>query len=89
MSERSRLPDSLRWRVVGWMEMGLSQADTAKRFNVSPQSLELISTPEAPVSRRHFPGQPRAATPAEDRFIALSAQRRRRISVSQLVADHS
>ncbi|GFX63864.1 hypothetical protein TNCV_4345791 [Trichonephila clavipes] len=33
--ERSRLPDSLRWRVVGWMEMGLSQADAARRLNVS------------------------------------------------------
>ncbi|GFW12730.1 hypothetical protein TNCV_3884401 [Trichonephila clavipes] len=34
MSERSRLADSLRWKVVGWMEMGLSQADAAKRLNV-------------------------------------------------------
>ncbi|GFU71905.1 transposable element Tcb2 transposase [Trichonephila clavipes] len=30
MSERSRLPDSLRWRVAGWMEMGLSQTDAAR-----------------------------------------------------------
>ncbi|GFU81058.1 retrovirus-related Pol polyprotein from transposon TNT 1-94 [Trichonephila clavipes] len=35
MSERSRLPDSLRRRVVGWMEMGLLQADAARRLNVS------------------------------------------------------
>ncbi|GFV84694.1 uncharacterized protein TNCV_4296761 [Trichonephila clavipes] len=35
MSERSRLPDSLRWRAVGWMEMGLSQVDAARRLNVS------------------------------------------------------
>ncbi|GFW34451.1 uncharacterized protein TNCV_500691 [Trichonephila clavipes] len=35
MSERNSLSDSLRWRVVGWMEMGLSQADAARRFNVS------------------------------------------------------
>ncbi|GFW28379.1 DDE_3 domain-containing protein [Trichonephila clavipes] len=31
MSQRRRLPNSLRWRAVGWMEMGLSQADAAKR----------------------------------------------------------
>ncbi|GFY02409.1 hypothetical protein TNCV_3502901 [Trichonephila clavipes] len=24
-----------RWRAVGWMEMGLSQADAARRLNVS------------------------------------------------------
>ncbi|GFX39794.1 hypothetical protein TNCV_2645571 [Trichonephila clavipes] len=31
MSQRRRLPNSLRWRAVGWMEMGLSQADVARR----------------------------------------------------------
>ncbi|GFX10060.1 uncharacterized protein TNCV_4539311 [Trichonephila clavipes] len=34
MSQRRRLPNSLRWRAVGWMEMGLSQADAARRLNV-------------------------------------------------------
>ncbi|GFW46710.1 paired domain-containing protein [Trichonephila clavipes] len=29
------LPNSLRWRAVGWMEMGLPQADAARRLNVS------------------------------------------------------
>ncbi|GFW93012.1 paired domain-containing protein [Trichonephila clavipes] len=58
MSQRRRLPNSLRWRAVGWMEMGLSQADAARRLNVRP-----------------VPGRPRATTPAEDRFLALSARR--------------
>ncbi|GFV43120.1 hypothetical protein TNCV_1410171 [Trichonephila clavipes] len=35
MSQRRRLANSLRWRAVGWMEMGLSQADVARRLNVS------------------------------------------------------
>ncbi|GFW71248.1 transposable element Tcb2 transposase [Trichonephila clavipes] len=65
MSERSRLPDSLRWRAVRWMEMALSQAYAARRLNV-------------PLSVVH-----------RDHFIALSVRRRRRISVPQLVADHS
>ncbi|GFW44390.1 transposable element Tcb2 transposase [Trichonephila clavipes] len=71
MSQRCRLPNSLRWRAVGWMEMGLSQADVARRLNVRP-----------------VPGRPRATTPAEDRFLALSAGRRRTTTVPQLVADH-
>ncbi|GBO29396.1 Transposable element Tcb2 transposase [Araneus ventricosus] len=33
-------------------------------------------------------GRPRVATPAEDRFLALSARRRRSTTVPQLVADH-
>ncbi|GFT04430.1 HTH_Tnp_Tc3_2 domain-containing protein [Trichonephila clavipes] len=42
---------------------------------------------EDSVSRRPVPGRPRATTPAEDRFLALSAQRRT-TTVPQLVADH-
>ncbi|KFM57629.1 hypothetical protein X975_12934, partial [Stegodyphus mimosarum] len=34
-SRRSHLPDSLRWRAIGWLEMGMSQADAARRLNVS------------------------------------------------------
>ncbi|GFY00329.1 transposable element Tc3 transposase [Trichonephila clavipes] len=56
MSQRRRLPNSLRWRAVGWMEMGLSQADAARRLN------------------KTISGRPRATTPAEDRFLALSAR---------------
>ncbi|GBL90951.1 hypothetical protein AVEN_272399-1, partial [Araneus ventricosus] len=37
---------------------------------------------------RHVSGRPRVATPAEDRFLALSARRRRSTTVPQLVADH-
>ncbi|GFW22927.1 transposable element Tcb2 transposase [Trichonephila clavipes] len=35
MSQRRRLPNLLRWRAVGWLEMGLSQADAARRLNVT------------------------------------------------------
>ncbi|GFT06846.1 HTH_Tnp_Tc3_2 domain-containing protein [Trichonephila clavipes] len=38
--------------------------------------------------KRPDPGRPRATTPAEDRFLALSARRRRTTTVPQLVADH-
>ncbi|GFU70449.1 uncharacterized protein TNCV_1116451 [Trichonephila clavipes] len=91
MSQRRRLPNLLRWRAVGWMEMGLSQADTARRLNVSRSVVQRLwdqYQSEDSVSRRPVPGQPRATTPAEDRFLALSARRRRTTTVPQLVADH-
>ncbi|GFX43207.1 HTH_Tnp_Tc3_2 domain-containing protein [Trichonephila clavipes] len=91
MSQRRRLPNSLRWRVVGWMEMGLSQADAARRLNVSRSVVQRLwdqYQSEDSVSRRPVPGRPRATTPAEDRFLALSARRRRTTTVPQLVADH-
>ncbi|GFX95854.1 transposable element Tcb2 transposase [Trichonephila clavipes] len=91
MSQRRRLPNSLRWRAVGWMEMGLSQADVARRLNVSCSVVQRLWNQyqsEDSVSRRPVPGRPRATTPAEDRFLALSARRRRTTTVPQLVADH-
>ncbi|GFX37725.1 transposable element Tc3 transposase [Trichonephila clavipes] len=91
MSQRRRFPNSLRWRAVGWMEMGLSQADVARRLNVSRSVVQRLwdqYQSEDSVSRRPVPGRPRATTPAEDRFPALSARRRRTTTVPQLVADH-
>ncbi|GFX59142.1 HTH_Tnp_Tc3_2 domain-containing protein [Trichonephila clavipes] len=91
MSQRRRLPNSLRWRAVGWMEMGLSQAEAARRLNVSRSVVQRLwdqYQSEDSVSRRPVPGRQRATTPAEDRFLALSARRRRTTTVPQLVADH-
>ncbi|GFX99622.1 transposable element Tc3 transposase [Trichonephila clavipes] len=91
MSQRRRLPNSLRWRAVGWMKMGLSQADAARRLNVSRSVVQRLwdqYQSEDSVSRRPVPGRLRATTPAEDRFLALSARRRRTTTVPQLVADH-
>ncbi|GFV97168.1 HTH_Tnp_Tc3_2 domain-containing protein [Trichonephila clavipes] len=90
MSQRRRLPNSLRWRAVGWMEMGLSQADAARCLNVSRSVVQRLwdqYQSEDSVSRRPVPGRPRATTPAEDRFLALSARRRRTTTVPQLVAE--
>ncbi|GFV18478.1 uncharacterized protein TNCV_4469141 [Trichonephila clavipes] len=59
MSQRRRLPNSLRWRAVGWMEMGLSQADAARRLNVSRSVVQRLwdqYQSEDSVSRRPVPG---------------------------------
>ncbi|GFW64784.1 transposable element Tcb2 transposase [Trichonephila clavipes] len=92
MSQRRRLPNSLRWRAVGWMEMELSQADAARRLNVSRSVVQRLwdqYQSEDSVSRRPVPGRPRATTPAEDRFQLFRHERKRRTTtVPQLVADH-
>ncbi|GFT12822.1 transposable element Tcb2 transposase [Trichonephila clavipes] len=69
----------------------LKQADAARRLNVSRSVVQRLwdqYQSEDSVSRRPVPGRPRATTPAEDRFLALSARRRRTTTVPQLVADH-
>ncbi|GFV97137.1 HTH_Tnp_Tc3_2 domain-containing protein [Trichonephila clavipes] len=91
MSQRRRLPNSLRWRAVGWMEMGLLQADAARRLNVSRSVVQRLwdqYQSEDSVSRRPVPGRPRATTLAEDRFLALSARRRRTTTVRSSLQNH-
>ncbi|GFU39109.1 transposable element Tc3 transposase [Trichonephila clavipes] len=70
MSQIRRLPNSLRWRAVGWMEMGLSQADVARRLNVSRSVVQRLwdqYQSEDSVSRRPVSGRPRA-TPFSSSF---------------------
>ncbi|GFY03737.1 uncharacterized protein TNCV_3666471 [Trichonephila clavipes] len=53
------------------MDMGLSQADVARRLNVFRSVVQRLwdqYQSEDSVSRRPDPGRPRATTPAEDRF---------------------
>ena len=73
------------------MEMGLSLAEAASRLNMSRSVVQRLwnqfQTTDS-VSRRPVPGRPRVMTLAEDRYLELSAQKRRTTAVSQLIADH-
>ncbi|GFV14315.1 uncharacterized protein TNCV_807471 [Trichonephila clavipes] len=54
------------------------QANVARRLNVSRSIVQRLwdqYQSEDSVSRRPVPGRPRATTPAENRFLALSARR--------------
>ena len=73
------------------MKMGLLQADAARRLNVSRSVVQRLWNQlqvTDSVSIRPIPGQPRVMTLAEDRYLELSAQKRRTTAVSQLIADH-
>ncbi|GFU98399.1 uncharacterized protein TNCV_679971 [Trichonephila clavipes] len=83
MSQRRRLAKFVKvagGQLDGW-KMGLSQAgmlpDVSMCLPSVVQRLWDQYQSEDSVSRRPVPGRPRATTPAEDRFLALSARRRR------------
>ncbi|GFU08021.1 uncharacterized protein TNCV_1527611 [Trichonephila clavipes] len=88
MSQRRRLPNSLRWRAVGWMEMGLSQADAARRLNVSRsvvqrlwdqyQSEDSVSE-DRPTTSYNTCRRP---------FSSSFGTKEKTTTVPQLVADH-
>ncbi|GFV09917.1 hypothetical protein TNCV_2318471 [Trichonephila clavipes] len=60
MSERSRLSDSSRRRVVGWMEMGWSQPDAAKYLNVS---LSVVTVSRINIKPKHLSVQKTCSRP--------------------------
>ncbi|GFV25220.1 transposable element Tcb2 transposase [Trichonephila clavipes] len=93
----SQRTPSLRW--AGFLKVhnvqGVVQIlATVKRDIGRPVVLCRVSSdfsrclPPVSSGLRPVPGRPRATTPAEDRFLALSARRRRTTTVPQLVADH-
>ncbi|KFM71889.1 hypothetical protein X975_12123, partial [Stegodyphus mimosarum] len=64
-----RLPDSLRWRAIERMEIGMSQVNAARHLNVSRSVIHRLWNQfesEGSVSRRHAPGRPRVITPTGD-----------------------
>ncbi|GFV91328.1 HTH_Tnp_Tc3_2 domain-containing protein [Trichonephila clavipes] len=91
MSRRSSLPDSLRWREVEWMEMGLPQTGTTKLLNVSHSVVRRLWDQyqyDDSQSRRQILQADHELQHLQKTFISLSVRRRRVIAVPQLVADH-
>ncbi|GFW93442.1 HTH_Tnp_Tc3_2 domain-containing protein [Trichonephila clavipes] len=80
---------------AAWREKRITPISACCRWNGIQDGGLAVSYPtlgSIPIRRfcvrRPVPGRPRATTPAEDRFLALSARRRRTTTVPQLVADH-
>jgi len=73
------------------MEMGLSQAETARRLNVGRNVVHRLWNQfqtEGTISRRPGQGRPRVTTPSDDRYLALLATRSNTTMVPQLASDH-
>ncbi|GFW49177.1 transposable element Tcb2 transposase [Trichonephila clavipes] len=87
MSRRSHLTDSEAWRVVSRLEGDQTQAEVAQAIGV-PQSVisriwnRFLETGSA--GRRPGQGRRRATTPNEDRYLVLTARRRRNMNATLL-----
>ncbi|GFT82474.1 hypothetical protein TNCV_3350501 [Trichonephila clavipes] len=90
MSSRHHTDVFMRGRIIGKIEEGRKITDVA-RSSTSLTALfhgcgsHLKTT--GMCSRRHGGGRVRSTTPAEDRYIVLSAKRNRRTTAQQ-VANH-
>ncbi|GFX21075.1 transposable element Tcb1 transposase [Trichonephila clavipes] len=87
MSSRHHIDNFMRGRIIGKIEEGRKITDVAREFDIAHsvvsrlwKSLKTIGM----CSRRHGGVRVRSTTPAEDRYIVLSAKRNRRTTAQQV-----
>ncbi|GFY10418.1 transposable element Tcb1 transposase [Trichonephila clavipes] len=86
MSSRHHIDDFMRGRIIGKIEEGRKITDVAREFDIAHSVVSRLwksFETTGMCSRRHGGGCVRSTTPAEDRYIVLSAKRNRRTTAQQ------
>ncbi|GFV61248.1 transposable element Tc1 transposase [Trichonephila clavipes] len=87
MSSRHHIDDFMRDRIIGKIEEGRKITDVAREFDIAHSVVSRLWKSfkiTGMCSRRHGGGHVRSTTPAEDRYIVLSAKRNRRTTAQQV-----
>ncbi|GFV91810.1 transposable element Tc1 transposase [Trichonephila clavipes] len=87
MSFRHHIDDFMRGRIIGKIEEGRKISDVAREFDIAHSVVSRLwksFKTTGMCSRRHGGGRVRSTTPAEDRYIVLSAKRNRRTTAQQV-----
>ncbi|GFY21951.1 transposable element Tcb1 transposase [Trichonephila clavipes] len=87
MSSRHYIDDFMRGRIIGKIEEGRKITDVAREFDIAHSVVSRLwksLKTTGMCSRRHGGGRVRSTTPAEDRYIVLSAKRNRRTTAQQV-----
>ncbi|GFV13127.1 transposable element Tcb1 transposase [Trichonephila clavipes] len=87
MSSRHHIDDFMRGRIIGKIEEGRKITDVAREFDIAHSVVSRLwksFKTTGMCNRRHGGGRVRSTTPAEVRYIVLSAKRNRRTTVQQV-----
>ncbi|GFY24674.1 transposable element Tcb2 transposase [Trichonephila clavipes] len=87
MSSRHHIDDFMRGRIIGKIEEGRKITDVAREFDIAHSVVSRLwksFKTTGMCSRRHGGGRVRSTTPAEDRYIVLSAKRNSRTTAQQV-----
>ncbi|GFT54565.1 HTH_Tnp_Tc3_2 domain-containing protein [Trichonephila clavipes] len=87
MSSRHHIDDFMRGRIIGKIEEERKITDVAREFGIAHSVVSRLwksFKTTGMCSRRHAGGRVRSTTPAEDRYIVLSAKRNRRTTAQQV-----
>ncbi|GFW19275.1 transposable element Tcb2 transposase [Trichonephila clavipes] len=86
MSSRHHIDDFMLGRIIGKIEEGRKITHVAREFDIAHSVVSRMGKSfktTGMCSRRHGGGRVRSTTPAEDRYIVLSAKRNRRTTAQQ------
>ncbi|GFU08504.1 transposable element Tcb1 transposase [Trichonephila clavipes] len=87
MSSRHHIDDFMRGRIIGKIEEGRKITDVAREFDIAHSVVSRLwksFKTTGMCSRRHGGGRVKSTTPAEDRYIVLSAKSNRRTTAQQV-----
>ncbi|GFX58121.1 HTH_Tnp_Tc3_2 domain-containing protein [Trichonephila clavipes] len=87
MSSRHHIDDFMHGRIIGKIEEGRKITDVARVFDIAHSVVSRLwksFKTTGMCGRRHGEGRVRSTTPAEDRYIVLSANRNRRTTAQQV-----
>ncbi|GFT28182.1 transposable element Tcb2 transposase [Trichonephila clavipes] len=87
MSSRYHIDDFMRGRIIGKIEERRKITDVAREFDIAHSVVSRLwksFKTTGMCSRRHGGSRVRSTTPAEDRYIVLSAKRNRRTTAQQV-----
>ncbi|GBN53459.1 hypothetical protein AVEN_38563-1 [Araneus ventricosus] len=90
MSNQQHLDDGMRWRILGRLEVGQSEVQICREFNLTPSvvcNLWKQFQDIGPIERKTGQGRPRATTATEDRYLSIIERRNRGATTSQLSRD--
>ncbi|GFU63561.1 transposable element Tcb1 transposase [Trichonephila clavipes] len=87
MAQRKHLDDFLRGRIIGRLECERTQLEVSEELGITQSVISRLwqrFQDDGNVSRFYSTGRPRVATPNEDRYLAVTAKRKRRSTESDL-----
>ncbi|GFW83728.1 transposable element Tcb1 transposase [Trichonephila clavipes] len=87
MSSRHHIDDFMLGRIIGKIEEGRKKTDVARVFDIAHSVVSRLwksFKTTGMCSRRHGGSRVRSTTPAEDRYIVLSAKSNRRTTAQQV-----
>ncbi|GFY12330.1 transposable element Tcb2 transposase [Trichonephila clavipes] len=87
MPSRRHIDDFMRGRIIGKIEEGRKITDVAREFDIAHSIVSRLwksFKTTGMSSRRHGGGRVRRTTPAEDRYIVLSAKKNRYTTAQQV-----